>query len=139
MTFAARTFGGLGYSFLPGSAAIFDTRLTPAACSGSLVINANGTLSVTGNGSTAPARWHSDPGTPGSYVWAKWTDTTGQAALFGYTAGTLYSLASGMTIGWFHNSGTYIAAGSGTVSFYANAAGTQLLGTISLNIDVESS
>lgn len=127
-----------GYSVLPGSANISDIRATPTTASGSLVVNANGTLSVTGNSSSAPARWHSDPGSPGSYTWAKWTDSTGKAATFGYTAGTLYALTSGMTIGWAH-AGTYIASGTGTLSFYGDAGGTQLLGSISLSIDVESS
>ena len=140
MTFACRTFQGFGgFSVIPGSARISDIRASPLACSGSMVVHADGTLTSTGNTSSVPARWHSDPGTPGSYCYASWTDTTGKAATLGYVAGTVYALTSGITIGWNHASGTYIASGTGTLNFYADAGGTQLLGSISLNIDVESS
>lgn len=138
MSFAARSFQALGYSVLPGSAVINDFRLTPAVTHGSMKVWPDGTLSYIGNGSTGPARWHSDPGTPGNAVWMKWTDTTGKAATDGSVAGTVYALSAARTIGW-QSAGAYIATGSGTLNFYADSGATILLGSISLSIDVESS
>lgn len=129
---------GAGYRVIPGAATISDIRATPTTANGSMSVNANGTLTYVGNASGGPTRWQSDPGTPGAYTWARWTDTTGQAATGGFVAGTVYALTTGIVIGWAH-AGTYIASGTGSLNFYADAGATQLLGTITLTIDVESS
>lgn len=134
MTFASRTFQGLQQaSVQSGSANVSDIRTTGTA-SASMTFNADGSIASTGNSTGGPAAWNSPPGgSPGSTTWLSWTTTggTGSGGSGILTSGKSFAYSCPLN-------GTFVI-GTITCKFYGDVGLTQLLGTITISVDVESS
>ncbi len=134
MTFATRTFQGMQQaSVQSGSANVSDIR-TSGTASASASFNADGSISYTGNSTGGPTAWNSPAGgSPGASTWLSWT-TTGNTGTGGSTI-----LSSGKSFSYSCPlNGTFVI-GTITCKFYGDSGLTQLLGTITLSVDVESS
>lgn len=125
---------------ISGVGTIQDVQSSPASCSASASFQNNGSITGFSNSSanSLPPRWSGNSGTPGNATWLRWTDNTGKAATSGFLQNTIYPLTSAVTIGWAH-AGPYSAIGTAVVNFYGDSGATQLLGTITLTVDIESS
>jgi hypothetical protein len=114
---------------------IGDLETFPTNPTASLALNSNGTITTTGNTSSANANWY-DPTTTGigSNYWALLTINSGSSPNSG-TAGSIVSLASGHTWTWSRTSNGTTSA-SCTLTIYSDSGGVTTVATDSFNVSV---
>ena len=140
MTFAARTLGYLGGTGVVSSLPIVlsDAPATGGAAA-AVTFNTNGSITVSGDGSTAPTNWYIPTTTSiGNSYWIKFVLNSGsQWVGYGTTliSGTVYALSSARGPGWTVVAGTSKSANA-TVTIYSDSGGINALvsGTFNVNI-----
>lgn len=139
MSFACRPLHGFNTDKVVfTSATASDLKGVTLAVAASVTFNTNGSMSSTGNASSVPAGWWSSiGGVPGNTVWVKFVSSPTAWNTGGLVSGTIYQLSSALTIGWSSGAGT-TKTGSAAVTFYADSGGTQVIGSGTINGDVES-
>lgn len=117
------------------SGALVRSVATPALAQATLNVNTNGTL--TGTNYTGDSDWYRPSGgSPGSSYYAKFTMSGDAWTAGGLTDGTVYALSSTRTVTWSTTAGAF--TGTLTVSIYSDAGGTQLVGTGTVTVSVQS-
>lgn len=136
-------FGGATQTFGGFTARVSDLKFSPTAASASITLNSDGTVSVTGNASSAGSGvWYggAPAGGIGSSYWVKFVLSSGDAWTSGAAAGAVVSLSAGQTITWSIPPSTpRVLGASVAVSIYSDSGGVNLVGTGSIIADVEES
>lgn len=136
MTFAARpsvsTAGPVG----AWGVTLSDVQTTPTSATGTVQLNTSGT--ITGTNESGDTAWYLPTGgTPGNSYWVKFTKNSGDAWNAGLTAGTVYALSSARALTWSVSGG--LKSANVTASIYSDSGGTNLVGTGTIIVNIESS
>lgn len=105
------------------------------AASASCTVHSDGTLTFTGNTSSASSNWWNLFGAvSGNTYWVKFHTTSGTAwTTGGITDNVLNATTTNNTVGWATGSSIVSHV---TASFYNDAIGTVLIGTILLDVSL---
>lgn len=139
MTFAARTLGYFVNSAVVSSLGTLYAYDAPSSgpAYASITFNTDGTISYVGDGSTGVSNWYTPTTTNvGSSYWIKFTTTSGSPWTGGLTSGTIYALSSARTVVWQQILSGGGKTGTASVNIYADAGGTALVGTGTINAQV---
>jgi hypothetical protein len=109
-----------------------DQTTSPTNSNASVRFNTNGTITLTGNVSTAGTGWDNGGGV--TNYWVRYTNSSGNVPNgSSITAGTWNALSSARTVEQLTNAPGTLTS-TGTIDIAADAAGTIIVGTCSLGL-----
>lgn len=136
MTFAARSTGASLHAVVANPLATLAVRdVKPfISASASVTFGSAGTITFTGNQSSAATAWITPTGAGvGADYWVRFTLSSGSPWDAGLTSGALNSLASSRALVWSASASTSKTAVV-SVQIYSDAAGAQLVTSGTLNV-----
>ena len=141
--FASALFGFFAASSaaatVPNQSAVVSDLKISGVANASIAFGSDGSISYpTGNNNSGPSTWCNPPA-GGASLYVKFVLDSGSAWNFGLAAGTVYTMGGTRQLAWSANPGSIGKSAAVRALFYSDSGGSNLLGTVSISVDLETS